>query len=779
MYLIRYTLRGDKINMTGLFSGAKPKQTAVAMITLITLVLLAYANTFNAPFKYDDTNNILENPHIRMTSLTPDIVTSMFKCINPRRPVANLSFAINYYFHGYDVRGYHVVNLIIHTITALLLFLIARETLSLCKVQNTWAPFLAAALWSVNPVHTQSVTYIVQRMTSLATMFYMLTIFFYIRARMVDTMAGKHRVRRYILYALCLLSGLLGMASKEITVTLPALIFLYEWYFFQRLDPAWLKGQLRWIAIIILALLIATALYLVNSSFLDMMRDKFENTLGFKPAQRLLTEPQVIVYYLSLLFFPHPARLNLLYDFPLSYGLTDPLTTLLALVALSLMVFSAVYLAGRSRLFSFTLVWFLINLVLESSAIALALIFEHRTYLPSMFIPILLVYLLYRYIRSEWIVTGLLTFLIATCSIWTWQRNALWSSDIGIFQDCARKNVYSPIVHTNLGASFQKAGQVEMAINHYQKAIALGRRLDRNYISPFINLGTLWLNQNRPDEALTYFREAVSLDPDNEEARICLGKALQRDQQIIKAVKHFSEAVRINPDSETAHSLLGLAYMQTGNYALARHHLEQVLRLNPHSETTYIDLGALCQKTGETGNAIYYFQKALSVNPRSTEALNNLGISFFQNGCILQAKDCISRALSIDNTYTLAQANLEKIKHKIETVRSEINRLETILSNTGSRPELLYRLGNLYALIEDNDLATKQFQHLSMLMPHDPSIDYNLACLYARQNQIDKAVTALKNAVEKGYDNWDLLLSDTDLNNLRHTAFYQNLSKNR
>ncbi len=751
--------------------------TAAVVIALTLLVFLAYANTFNAPFVYDDTNNILENPHIRMTSLTPDIITSMFKCLNPRRPLANLTFAINYYFHGYDVRGYHVVNLTIHIITTLLLFLIARRTFCLCKVKNTSAPFLVAALWSVNPVHTQAVTYIVQRMTSLAAMFYMLSLFFYIRGRMMDAMAGKNRARRCILYALCLLSGLFGLVSKEITVTLPVLIFFYEWYFFQNLDTAWLKRQLRWIAIIIPALLIAAVIYLVNSSFLDIMRDRYENALGFTPAQRLLTEPRVIVYYLSLLFFPHPARLNLIYDFPLSYGLAYPPTTFLALTALSLMVFSIVCLAGKNRLFSFAIVWFLSNLALESSPVGLALIFEHRTYLPSVFIAVALVHLLYRHIKSEWIVTGLLALFIITCSFWTRQRNALWSDDVGLFQDCVRKTVRSPIAHNNLGASFKKAGQIEMAIMHYKKAIESGRRLDRNYITPYINLGNLWLNQNRPDEALTFFREAVSLDPDNEEARICLGKALQQDRQINKAIEHFRKAVKINPDSETAHSLLGLAYMQIDNYALARHHLEQVLRLNPHSESAHIDLGSLCQKTGETGNAIHYFQKALSLNPRSVKALNNLGISFFQNGRLLQAKDCISRALKIDNTYALAQANLEKIREKIKTVQAEINRLEKILNRNGDRAELLYRLGNLYALIEANDLAAKKNQHLSRLMPHDPSIDYNLACLYARQNQIDKAVTALKSAVEKGYDNWANLQSDMDLENLRQTAFYRELAK--
>jgi hypothetical protein len=346
-------------------------------------------NTFNSPFIFDDFQNILLNPHIRMTSITPEGIAEAFKGPCMTRPLANLSFALNYYFGQYNVQGYHLVNIIIHILNGILLYLLFKATLSISnsstfidqrKTENhppdyfPVIPFLAALLWLVHPLHTQSVTYIVQRMNSMAAMFYMLSLLLYIKGRMKQNSKTDRRDHKgatgnqRLYFAGCLLSGILAAGSKETVATLPFFIFLYEWYFFQDLNPAWAKRHFKWLgcAFILFAVMAAV----------------FDFTLN----QRVLTQFRVVVYFISLLFYPNPGRLNLDYNFSLSDSLFDPIATLFSLCVIIGLVWLAVYTAKKNRLLSFGIFWFLGNLVIESSLIALEIIYEHRTYLPSMFI---------------------------------------------------------------------------------------------------------------------------------------------------------------------------------------------------------------------------------------------------------------------------------------------------------------------------------------------------------------------------------------------------------
>ncbi len=746
----------------------------LVFLVLGAAALIIYAHTFQSPFVFDDHPNILNNPHIRITKFTPKTLLGILQSNSGNRPVANFSFGLNYFFHQYALFGYHWVNLLIHIFTTLLVFLIAREMLRPGSTDSFLIPFTAAMLWLVNPLHTNSVTYIVQRMNALSAMFYLLSLYCYTQARRRQIKENRPSPPALLLTA-CIFSGGLALASKEIAATLPVFIFLYEWIFFQNLDTAWLKRQLRWVAVLLPVLLIITLIYLGGSP-LDKILEMYEKR-GFTPAQRLLTEPAVIVYYLSLLFFPHPARLTLIYDFPLARGLFEPATAILSLLALLLLLFAAVYAARKNRLLSFAVLWFLGTLMIESSIIGLALIFEHRTYLPSVLIAVASVYLCKRYTKSNWAVAGVFGALIIVHGFWTAERNAVWADRIRLNQDCAQKNASSPVVYNNLADALREAGYRQKALAQFKKTIARGKHLNQHYIAPYNQLGNMMLGKKRLPQAIGYFQQAVRLAPGNEKAQLRLGLALKKNDQSPQAIGHFKKALEINPASEKAHTLLGEAYLESGRHAKAEHHFRQSLRLEPASANVHINLGTIYQSTGDTGRAIEHFQKALAIDPRSTKALNNLGISFFQNHRLQSARDSFAKALRIDSTYGLAEKNLEKVQEKIKTVRKKISRLKAALNKSGEAPRVLSRLGNLYARLEAYPAAIEKFQALSRLMPEAPAVYYNLACLYALQHQADAAVENLKKAVAKGYDNWDHLESDKDLDHIRETGYYQKLIK--
>lgn len=226
------------------------KKTLLALLSIIILGAVVYSNTLNVPFIFDDTKNI-KNPALRIEQGSVDeMVAALSEGTLSTRPVTNLSFALNYFIGGYRVQGYHLVNIAIHLLSGVFLYFFIRATLRLPVNKSKYGsfsaiPLLATLLWVAHPLATQSVTYVVQRMNSMAAMFYILSLLFYITARNRQVAAtGRWPDRSsLLLFFLAVFSGVLAIGSKEIAVTLPLLIFVYEWFFFQDLSWGWLKKE--------------------------------------------------------------------------------------------------------------------------------------------------------------------------------------------------------------------------------------------------------------------------------------------------------------------------------------------------------------------------------------------------------------------------------------------------------------------------------------------------------------------------------------------------------
>jgi len=359
------------------------RRILVVLLALGLLCAVIYGNTINVPFVFDDIVNITKNPHIRIRELSLTSLAELFQSLSFNRPVAFISFACNYYLHRYDVAGYHAVNWIIHLFNGLLVYVLARQTLGLIKKNLPAVPFLAAALWLASPVHTQSVTYIVQRMNSLAAMFYLASLTLFIRARTPPPDDASRGKTTAILFSLSAVSGILALFSKETSVTLPAVIFLYEWFFIRDLEPGFIRKKAAWLLAATAAMVVAVFIYL-GVDPVSAILSKYDQQ-PFTMKERLLTQPGVILHYVSLLLLPLPERLTIDHYVPISRSLTDPPATAAALGLLALAIIMAVAGARKNRLLSFAVLWFLGTLSVESSFLGLELMYEHRAYLPSVF----------------------------------------------------------------------------------------------------------------------------------------------------------------------------------------------------------------------------------------------------------------------------------------------------------------------------------------------------------------------------------------------------------
>ncbi|MFX0137252.1 MAG: tetratricopeptide repeat protein [Candidatus Hodarchaeota archaeon] len=669
------------------------KMDLLLLFLLVIFGFIIYSSSIKGPFVFDDTFNIRDNPKIRLTKLTLDgLIKAGFESPCPNRPVANISFALNHYFNRYDVAGYHFVNILIHIITGIILFYFIKITLELLNFQglapqfekhtppdkrnnlnhssinssvfssqHSFSPnsteilfisFFSTSIWLVHPVQTQAVSYIVQRMNSMAVMFYILSLLFYVKTRHTNS-----KRKKLVLLLGCILSGILSLGSKEIALTLPLFIFLYEWYFFQEVSLKWLKRNSIYLLLFLFIVTLLLFFYL-DGHPIERILYTYKHR-DFNLLQRVFTEFRVVIFYISLLIFPHPARLNLLHDFSISNSFLDPITTILSFISIAGLMVTAIWLAKRERLLSFCILWFLGNLIIESSVIGLEIIFEHRVYLPSMFFILMLVSLLYRFVNLKWIWGALLCAVVVIFSIWTYQRNIVWSEDVKLWRDCVNKSPNKSRQHHNLGIALAQKGNLDDAIEHYRAAL----KIKPDYLEVLNNLGIAFVNKGDYDQAILSFKRLLKMDPNKTDTRMNLANVLFLQSKTDEAISQYRNMLQ--NDSENADVSYNLAYVLSTQGKLNEAVLlyKNTLRIDPKYSKAYYNLGNILLGQEKVKEATTLFISAIRFNPDYAQAYNKLGSILFRQGKLSKAKVLFSKAMKINPNYSEARTNLDIVQN--------------------------------------------------------------------------------------------------------------------
>jgi tetratricopeptide (TPR) repeat protein len=529
--------------------------TGVFLLLLMIAGTLVYSNTFQSSFVFDDINFITKNdPNVHMTEFSRDALKKAAFEGKPRhRYLPNISFAVNYYFGAEKLFGYHVVNLGIHLFTGIFLFFLFNATLRLCSRQDktrlsenilptSVSPeilsFFAVLIWLVHPVQTNAVTYICQRMASMVAMFYILSMLCYVIGRINFR---KKKTKTAILFFLgCILSGCCAVASKENAGPLPVFILFYEWFFFQDLKIFRSYRTLIWI-VIGGVVFTAVAIHFVGVDPLQRIVNSYTRR-EFTLPQRVMTEFRVVTYYLSLLFYPPPSRLILDHDYPLSYAFSDPFSTLTCCVLILAVFGLAVYLAKKERLISFALFWFLGNLVIESSVIGIEIIYEHRMYLPTMFLFLMLTMIVFRVVRNKWAVAVILILCVMILSVWAHQRNRIWESDVTFWTDNAMKSPLKERPYQNLAYSMQLKGDFKKALFYYRKSLSI-----KPHPVVYFNMGLCLDGIGYYCDAVDAYVNALKMNYNTPQVYDNLAKVLVNIGEFDAAASYFDKAAKLNP----------------------------------------------------------------------------------------------------------------------------------------------------------------------------------------------------------------------------------------
>jgi len=594
---------------------------------LVLLTGITYQSATQNVFQFDDVLNITENRAIKIKSLDLESLLGAAQHGHlERRVLPNISFAIDWWRGGGDPKPFLWTNIIIHSVNALLLFVFLATVIKQQKnplYQVVLAALIGAAFWSVHPIQVQSVAYIVQRMNSMAALFVMLSVMSYIR--------GRSSPGHSTLWNICsAVAFLLGSISKENAWITPLLILLAEFGICRHGHPIIQNATDRLllgitgIVIVLVVIDLATQSGPLTGYFQPLYGDKY-----YSLAERLLTQPRVILFHFSQLLLPLPQRFSIEHDFVLSTGMLDPPVTLLAFVLLFAWCMAGIYLlflSGR-RLAGFFMLWVPVTLVIESSFIPLEMVFEHRMYLPTVGIAGLLALLTIAACNSKLpgrsiyftaIVISLMALMLSTIN-----RLPAWRSQLTLYQQALEHAPNNARVWNNLGTYYMDEGKPAEAMAAFDEAI----KLKPDFALAYKNRGLYTFEKlSDPAQAIRYLDYAIRLDPEMADAYLERGNVRYAGNEMQKALLDYNRALKLDPDYFLAYNNRGLIYMQLGSIREAIRNFTSSIQLSSDYQPAYTNRGIAYLRLHVYRPALEDFTRALELEPDDAIAHYNLAI---------------------------------------------------------------------------------------------------------------------------------------------------------
>lgn len=655
---------------------------AAALIAVAAFV--AWHNSFDGPFVLDDLHNITANPSIRRLSALGTVLNPPSDLGVGGRPLLNLTFALNHAFRGLQVGSYHGLNLAIHVLAAWTLLGLVRRTLLLPTLSARFGddslPLATAAtlLWTLHPVQTASVTYVSQRAESLMGLFYLLTLYSFVRAITAATPRTHHSW-----LAAAVASCVLGFGTKEVIVTAPCLILLYDRTFVAGSFRAALATR-RWFYVALAATWCLLPFGMVSAAERGIGTER-----GVTWPIYVLTESRALLTYLRLSLWPHP----LIFDRGADYlrTLTDAAPYLLGLVPL---LGATAWTVRRRPMTGFLPAFFFIVLVPTSTVVPVAYmpLAENRLYLPLAAVAIAVALGLHALVGRRVLLAALLP--AVACGAATVQRNHDYRTDLALWSDTVAKCPANPHARYNLGLALSNVGRPAAAAAQWRAAlrdepqhppahenlanalVSLGRVGEAlpHYetalrISPLFplaraNYGLVLLFLGRTEEAERQLRLAIRQAPENPGALTNYGLVLERLGRSAEAVAHYEAALRSDPDFADAHHNLGVAHSRTGRRAEAIAEFEIVARLRPKNLDAQLNVARAYLQADRPREAHARAESALSQFPRSPEAHLMLGNTLVHLGQLAAAAVEYERALALRPDYADAHQNLAQLRSR-------------------------------------------------------------------------------------------------------------------
>jgi protein O-mannosyl-transferase len=590
---------------------------------ILMVVWLLYADTHHHAFHFDDLHAIQKNETIRSYEAFRDVG---FWANIHNRPLSLFTFAVNYRQGNLDPVPYHRTNILIHALSAILLFFLIRTLLhtevmrgSLLARFHWQVPLFVSLLFALHPLQVQSVTYLVQRMASMAWMFSLAALLAFVQGRLMQ-MRGGPLIKVVPLYLTALLAFLAAMLSKQSAAAILLVMLAAEYLFV--VSPSG-KPSRRFLLGGI-ALLGTGAIAVILSGWIPAEKG------ALPPLEYLATQMRVILKYLQLLFVP--IHLTLDYGFSASKSLFEPLVIISAMVHLVLFTI-AFYLRKRNPFVAFGIFLFYLPLAVTSTIFPIRdVIFEHRLYLSVAGFALSLISLVMTLTPDRYRMVGwmFLTLWVGVMGYGTIERNMVWKDTCTLWEDTLEKSPTNSRAWLAVAGCLKQRGDFAGAIKHYDEAL----RLDPENPTALNNRGNLKLTQNDLEGAIADYDAIISFSPESRNlALINRGMAFMKKGDNLRALGDFNRIIEGGGVVEPQvffHRALNYVYL--GDYSSAEKDFLVVLEKDPSHQDALFNLASALMNMDRTGEAVKWYTTLLSYNPNHAASLHFRGVAYLALG---------------------------------------------------------------------------------------------------------------------------------------------------
>ena len=709
-------------------------QEFLICLLLVLIVLLVFWQVQNHDFiNFDDNIYVTENPHVQ-GGLTSESIRWAFTNwdVTYWHPLTWLSLILDFEIYGLNPGGFHLSNLLLHTLNALLLFLVLKR-----MTASLWPSAFVAAIFAIHPLNVESVAWVVERKNVLSTFFWLLTMLTYVHYT-------KHpSVRRYLLVALVFA---LGLMAKPMLVTLPCVLLLLDYWPLQRFRAHQLEGasagktntsgNFGYTRILPYRLILEKVPLLILSGISACLTSITTENIGIVistesvPIKLRIANGLVsYVHYIVKMIWPH--NLAVLYPYPSNVPLWQSAGAVLLLIAVSVMIFrwstKAPYLVTGWLWYLGTLVP-VIGLKQAGHWPAMA---DRFVYVPLIGLLIMIAWGVPNVVGS-WrsgrpILASAAVALLVTLMVWASLQVKYWKNSLTLFEHTLKVTENNYLAHLNFGAALADQGKAEEAITHYRRSL----KIVPNYAEAYNNLGLALAQLGKYDEAISSYLKALQIDPNYAIAHNNFGVALTHRGEFDEAISHYNQALHLRPDYVEVYNNLGNAFLIQGRFDQAIFYYSETLRLKPDYGDAHNNLAVALANQGRFMEAVEHYYTALKLKPESAETHNNLAVALFNLGKVQAAIQHYHKAIDLSPNYSEAHNNLGNVlleQNKLDEAISSFskaleirpdyaeahNNLGVALARQGKLEEAIVCFGKALRLKPDYAEARKNLELAQM-----------------------------------------------------------------
>ncbi len=773
----------------------RTKINIIIFFFMIVLGGIVYSNSLNNGYHFDDLHYIVGNPYITSLRNVPAFFTDHRTLSrSPEfqahyRPLLLTSYSINYYFGRLKPAGYHVGNLLFHIGSSFLVFLIVRKILNPLThppdrpskrekgAAGEWhmagidlAAIASGMIFLVHPFNTEVVNYIWARSSVMCAFFFMLAFWCWMCYRYNPPLSPFNKGgSRGIYYLASLLSFVLAMLTKEVAITLPLILWLYDLYFVP--VKGWLRNIRRTVIYLPFVLVVVTPYIIMRLFYFGSVLPSFQRSI----LVQLYTEMPVLVKYLRLILIP--AGLNADHHVEIQYSLFNVPVIGSAIVLIAL-VLAAVYLFRQvlpeRRVISFFIFWFFIVLLPTTIIPLNAILQENRGYLSGISIAVISGIIFgytSRYANSAArnmvsLSFGLLAVLLIFFSALTWSRNTVWKDTMTLWSDVQKKNPHSQGARIELG-------RIQMAENPGQAEAVLKESLQRfpQSTMTLISLGNLYVQKGDYLQAERLYLNAIEIEPGNYKAHFNLAKVYKERGDRESALREYREVIRLSPTHVVAAEILAGLYLEMGKADELEEEFRNASVRTPSNPAFHRGLGIIYSGQQMWDKAIVAFKKVLEITPDDVSTLLDLGNSYMKRGEFDSAAKMFHRVLELEPGNGMASQGLGVIYQQRQEYDLALKYYEKAVEGRNASPRILNNMGFIYLATDKTDMAIQVLKSAIEVEPSYSMARINLGIAYEKQNRFEDAkkeyLKVIQGRSEKGQSDKFYIEARRRLDNLR------------